>query len=164
MRAIDLMTTPVVTIKSDATLGEAAASMLKHRVAALVVLDTTEQIVGMLSHTSFGAERRFAPMGKEEFTLLGATGSADQLEQLFRGLKDRKVWEVMSQDVVTIEETAPFEMVIDTMLKKKVHRLPVIRNGALAGIVTRHDLLKAIVQGEPSAGGESLEDRTKHLG
>ena len=164
MRAMDLMTAPVVTIKSDATLGEAATLMLKHRVAALVVLDADNQIVGMLTHTSFSAERRFAPMGNEEFTLFGATGSADQLERLFQNLKDRKVWEAMSQDVVTIEETAPFDIVIDTMLKKKTHRLPVIRNGALAGIVTRLDLLKAIVQGQPDASGESLEDRTKHLG
>ena len=49
MKAADLMTTNVITIAEDATIQEAAALMLNHRISALPVVDRSGKLVGIVS-------------------------------------------------------------------------------------------------------------------
>ncbi|MFH1141895.1 MAG: CBS domain-containing protein, partial [Chloroflexota bacterium] len=62
-----------------------------------------------------------------------------------------QVKDVMEHPVVTVEEDTPTAQVAETMLNKRIHRLPVMRGQELVGIITRHDLLKLI-----ASGGESI--------
>lgn len=52
---------------------------------------------------------------------------------------------VMSTPVVTATEDEPIEAVVERMLRFDVNRIPVVRDGALVGIVARHDLLKLML-------------------
>jgi tRNA nucleotidyltransferase (CCA-adding enzyme) len=55
------------------------------------------------------------------------------------------VKEVMRPSVVTIEDDADVADVAAKMVREGVHRLPVMRDSRLVGIITRHDMLKLIV-------------------
>ncbi len=53
--------------------------------------------------------------------------------------------DIMSSEVVTAEEDEPIEEVMGRMLRRGVHRIPVVRNGVPIGMVARRDLLLMMV-------------------
>lgn len=52
----------------------------------------------------------------------------------------------MSTEVIFVEEDTPLDDVISILQKHKINRLPVLRNDKLVGIISRNDILKAMVQ------------------
>ena len=66
------------------------------------------------------------------------------MEEIYHDIKSRKISEVMSHPVSTVEESTPVTEVVETMLRDHVNRVPVMRAKTVVGIITRHDLLKLI--------------------
>ena len=56
----------------------------------------------------------------------------------------RRVSEIMTRDVVSVAEDTPLTEVVRLMERHRIKRVPVLRDGALIGIVSRADLLRAI--------------------
>jgi CBS-domain-containing membrane protein len=94
--------------------------MVKHRISGLPVLDEQGHPVGIVS----------------EF---------DLLELICEGKPDQDtVRHYMSPQLFGVAEEDSWVKVADEFRDKHVRRLPVLRDGALVGIVTRHDLMYAI--------------------
>lgn len=146
MLAKDLMTTPVITIQEDASVAEAAKLMLDQDVSALPVLDVSERLVGILTHSDFGLSPKFRPLVDNIYSLLGATTTPEHLEETAHQVGSRRVREVMRRNIITVSEDASIEHIARLMLRSQIHRLPVVTEGKLVGIVTRHDFLKLIAQ------------------
>ncbi|MBI4339103.1 MAG: CBS domain-containing protein [Chloroflexi bacterium] len=144
MLARDIMTSPVVTIGPDSTVEEAATLMLRRHVSCLVVVDDHGGIEGILTHSDFGLQRKMLPLTDNLYQLLGSWADPKTVEEIALKVRSRKVREVMIRDVVTVKEDASVPQVVETMLRHEVNRLPVVREGHVVGIITRHDLLKLI--------------------
>jgi CBS domain-containing protein len=143
MRAHQIMTRSVITIAPDATILEAAKTMLQHHVSGLPVVDAAGALVGIVSEGDFirrseiGTQRK---RGRWLKFLLGAGATAtDYVRE-----NGRKVSEVMTADPVTIAEDATLEEIVQAMETNGVKRLPVVKDGKLAGIVSRANLLQAV--------------------
>ena len=149
MNVRDIMTSPVVTTTADSTVEEAAQLMLERAISCLPVLDDQGQLVGILTHTDFGFHRKFLPMADHLYTLMGFWVNPKTLEEVARNVSSRKVRDVMSHPVVTIQEDVPIAEVADLMLQKSISRVPVVRGKELIGIVTRHDFIKLMVVNPP---------------
>ena len=144
MQARDLMSTPVITTRLDATVGDAADIMLSQQISCLPALDDNRRLVGILTHTDFGLHHKFLPMVNNLYSLLGTWTSVKTLEESVLKVQNRKVKDVMKHPVVTIQEDAMISDMTEVMLRKGVNRLPVMREETLIGIITRHDLLKLV--------------------
>ena len=59
--------------------------------------------------------------------------------------------DVMSRDLITVEPSAPLEVLAQTMLDHHVHRVPVVEKEQLVGIVTTLDLMAAVADGRLAA-------------
>jgi CBS domain-containing protein len=119
-KARDIMTTHVVTVSVDDTIDHAITLMVKHRISGLPVLDRQGRPVGVVS----------------EF---------DLLELICEGQTEQdKVSHYMSPELFGVAEEDSWVTVVDAFRSKRVRRLPVLRDGMLVGIVTRHDLMHAI--------------------
>jgi CBS domain-containing protein len=119
-KAQDLMTTQVVTVNVDDTIDHAITLMVRHRISGLPVLDREGRPVGIIS----------------EFDLLELI-SEGQTEQ-------DVVSHYMSPELFGVAEEDSWVTVVDAFRAKHFRRLPVLREGKLVGIVTRHDLMHAI--------------------
>lgn len=118
--AKDLMTRQVVTVTVDDTIDYAITLMVKHRISGLPVLDREGRPVGIIS----------------EF---------DLLELICEGQTEQdKVSDYMSPELFGVAEDDTWVTVADAFREKHVRRLPVLRDGKLVGIITRHDLMHAI--------------------
>ena len=148
MLAKDLMTSPVVTIHPNDTVGAAARRMLDHDVSALPVVDDREALVGMLTHSDFGLHPRYRPLADNIYSLMGATTTTRHVEEASRKVGHKLVKDVRQRRVFTVDQEASIEHMTELMLRQNIHRLPVMDGGKLVGIVTRHDFLKLIALDE----------------
>lgn len=144
MIAKDLMTTPVVTIEETATVGDAARLMLDRDVSALPVLDSDGRIVGILTHSDFGLSPKYRPLVENIYNLLGSSTTPENLEATARQAGSKRVRDVMRRNVVTMQPDASVEDIARLMMRCQIHRLPIVEDGKLVGIITRHDFLKLI--------------------
>ena len=148
MFARDIMTTPVITIKEDATVGEAARLMLDKDVSVLPVLNRDDRLVGILTHSDFGLSPKFRPLVDNVYSLLGASTTTHHLEETARRVGSKRVGDVMRRHIITVHQDDGVEHVARVMMRSQVRRLPVVDGGKLVGIITRHDFLKLIAGGE----------------
>ena len=143
MRARDVMTKPVIWITPKAKLGEAIDLMLKSRLSGLPVVDAGGHLVGMLSEgdllrrAELGTQRQ-RPRWIETFLLPGR--SAEDYVQTH----GRLVEEVMTPDPICVDADTSLDEIVSLMERKRIKRVPVLSSGALVGIVTRADLLRAL--------------------
>jgi CBS domain-containing protein len=165
MNALDVMTSNVITVGRDAPVRDAIRLMLDHGISGLPVTDGAGKMIGILSE---GDLLRRAEMQTErqhsrwlEF-LLGPGRLAEE----YTHTHGRRVGELMTEDVVSVAEDTPLAEIVRLMERYDVKRLPVLRRGALAGIVTRADLMRALAKLvdhlPPSASGDD-EIRTRLL-
>jgi CBS domain-containing protein len=144
MKASDVMTHNVISIAPDATVLQAARLMLQHRISGLPVINKAGRLVGVLSEGDFlrrqetGTERRRSRW--LEFLMGPGRIAADYVHS-----HGSKVSEVMTEGVKTIGEDATLEDIVQTMEKQRVKRLPVLRGDKVVGIVTRSNLMYAMV-------------------
>jgi len=157
MNASDVMTRSVVTLRVNASLGEAIRLMLDRGISGLPVVDAQGYLVGMLTE---GDLLRRVEVGTSDhhrsgwWTFLhGASVSADEYVRTH----SRQVGDLMTRHPVTITEDTPLEEVVALMEQKRIKRLPVLQGKAVVGMVSRSDLLGAVgaVLGAAAAKGNS---------
>ena len=144
MKAADLMTSFVVTVTPEATIEYAAQLMLQHRISGLPVTDSDGAVLGivtesdLLRRAEIGTDKRHARW----VSLLIGPG---RLAQEYVNTHGRKVGEVMTERVFTVTPEMPLADLVALMETKHVKRVPIVDQGRLVGIVSRADVMAALV-------------------
>lgn len=117
VKVADIMQVNVVSVQPDTTLGSAIETLCRYRISGAPVVLPTGELVGIVS----------------EYALM---------DVLFEpSLKQSPVSQSMTREVHTLAEDDSLTRVVHMFSLYGVRRLPVLRNGKLAGIVSRRDLL-----------------------
>jgi CBS-domain-containing membrane protein len=144
MLAREVMSDGVLSIQSDATVLQAAELLLNTRVSAMPVVDEKNTMVGIVSLAdligSTVGSARDANLGSLRQLADDAAASA-----AYNAAVTRNVVDVMSKDVAVVAETDTLLDVAEVMQARRVKRVPVVRDGAVVGIISRVDLLKALI-------------------
>jgi CBS domain-containing protein len=138
MKVSDVMTSDVVTVAPAMTLKQAAALLSERNIGGVPVVEG-EEIVGVLSETDLLFKER-GPSSSERLVdrLFSGEGEAEAAK-----VAAETVGEAMTAPPVTIDHWEPVAAAAGKMLAAGVNRLPVVKEGKLVGIVTRHDLVRA---------------------
>jgi CBS domain-containing protein len=145
MKAAEVMTSGVTTIRPEASLQEAARVVLQFGISGLPVVDTAGRLVGIVTEGDFlrraetGTERR-RPRWLE--FLLGPGRLANE----YVHSHGRKVEEVMTRDVVTVSVDTPLEEVVGLMETRRIKRVPVLNGARIVGIISRANLVQALAR------------------
>jgi CBS domain-containing protein len=153
MRVLDVMNTTVISVKPEMTVRDAAKVLVDHGISGAPVLDASGGLVGMLSEGDL-IHRTELETGerRRSWWLDHLSASRDAVDYVkSHGLA---VADVMTQDVVSVDETAPLSEVANLMETRHIKRLPVLRDGQLVGIVSRANLVQALASAPQEAGPE----------
>lgn len=147
MNVREIMTEPVLVVNQERSLEEVAYMMLNNKIGGLPVVDDEGKIVGMVTETDFSAKEHAIPFSRNYAPqLFGDWMSKEHIERAYEAARTVRVKEIMTKPVLTIGEDDSVAEAVRRMLNERVHRLPVVRDGIPIGIITRHDLLKMVVQ------------------
>jgi len=163
MRAHQIMTRDVLTVRPDATVEEAAKVMLRNHISGLPVTDAYGELVGVASESDFLRRSEIGTGRKRPAWLQFLLGPGRTATDFVRE-RGRRVEDVMTQDVITVGEETPLEELVRLMEKNDIKRLPVMRGKALVGIVTRSNLLQAVASmarevPDPTADDDHIRER-----
>lgn len=154
MRVEDLMTKDVKTVGRDTPLKEVARVLSELGISGLPVVEDG-RVVGVVSEADILVKERGSNPG-----LGGLVGLLfDETADIGRKLHARTAGESMSSPAITIGPNRPVSEAAGLMTDRMVNRLPVVTDdGALLGIVTRADLVRAFVRSDEEIGREIREE------
>ena len=165
MKASEIMTPDVISADPDATVLQAARYMLQHHISGLPVIDKTGALVGILSEGDF-LRRRETHTDRRPSRWLEFLMGPGKLAAEYTHTHGSKVSEVMTTKMHTISEDTPLEKIVEMMERYRIKRVPVLRGKKVVGIVTRANLMHAMVslaRGEPKAATSDAAIRQELL-
>ena len=165
MKASDIMTPDVISADPDATVLQAARYMIQHHISGLPVIDKTGTLVGILSEGDF-LRRRETHTDRRPSRWLEFLMGPGKLASEYTHTHGSKVSEVMTTKLHTVSEDTPLEKIVEIMEKYRVKRVPVLRGKKVVGIVTRANLMHAMVslaRAEPKAATSDAAIRQELL-
>jgi CBS domain-containing protein len=128
-------------------VGTAIATMADHKIRHLPVVDDGGAVVGIVTDRDLRSAA-IAPA-------LEGHLSAEARRRL-RGvgltLENLRVKNAMTWEPITTTPDMPLTQAAALMLEKRVGSLPVLHNGALVGIITERDALRALAAQVPAVG------------
>jgi CBS domain-containing protein len=146
MKASEIMTTPVLTVRADASVRDAAALLAEHAITSIPVVDEDGKIVGILSEVDVIRDR-----------LPHDPRSHLRRDQLPTHDPAQRVRDVMSTTVICLGANADTADIAALMLNNNVRAVPIVDGMALLGIVSRRDLLRTLVRPDAAIREEILQ-------
>jgi CBS domain-containing protein len=161
MRAKDVMTSEVITVEPGTSV-QALASLLAERGISGVPVVEGGRVIGIVSEgdllhrTETGTERRTQPRRSRWFDAHVEDAARDYVKSHSRTVRD-----LMTREVIAVADTADLAEVAAVMETNRIKRVPVMRDGKLVGIISRANLVRALVaaKSEPTPAAEA-DDRT----
>jgi len=142
MRARDIMTTNVVTVSPETDIAEAVRLMLERQISGVPVIDDSGRLAGIL--TEGDLMRRAELVTGRQSWWINPISSPEQEAKAFVKSHGLKVKDVMTKEVVTINEQEPLDRIAMVFEERGIKRTPVMRSGKVVGIVSRANLLRSL--------------------
>ena len=146
MKAQDIMTREVATVRPETSVREIAALMMEKNISGVPVVSDDGAIVGIVSEgdllhrAEVGTERKH----KWWFQIFADSDAAAREYAKAHGLSAR---DVMSRYVISVRDDADLRDVADILDSHRIKRVPVLHDGRLVGIISRRDLVRALSPG-----------------
>lgn len=162
MLAADVMTDCVISISSDSSVFDAAEVLVGMHFSALPVVDLRGKIVGIVSEADLMRRPEIGTVPHQSW-LSRMLGDGGKAAAEYIAFHSRRVSDVMTKQVVSVSPEATLAEVSDLMTKHKVKRVPVVRDGIAVGILSRANLLQALMSQEPKEQSPSVPDEELRL-
>ena len=135
----DVMTKKPFSIDPEAPVGTAVAIMTEHKIRHLPVVDERGEVIGIVTDRDLRSAA-LAPALEEHLS----QEARRRLRGIGTTLDNLRVKNAMTWHPVTARPDLPLTQATALMLEKHVGSLPVVDNGALVGILTERDALRAL--------------------
>lgn len=145
MNARDIMTSKVITVTSATLVSEVARLLFERRISALPVVDG-ERLVGIVSEADLLHRYEIGTdcaLGGDPWWM--RLFSADRSPAEYVKSHARYARDIMTREVATVAPDAPLAAIATLLERRRIKRVPVLDEGRLVGIVSRSDLVHAMV-------------------
>src|SRR5713101_3061382 len=128
MRAMDLMTSEVITVDENASVTAVAKLLAERGISAVPVVDRDDRVIGMVSEGDLlhraetGTERRRS-------WWLEMMSSTNQLAGDYLKAHSSRVKDVMTRDAISVTDTTPVADIAVLLETNRIKRVPVLRDG-----------------------------------
>lgn len=145
MKAQDIMTREVATVRPDASISAAISIMLDKHVSGMPVVDAGGHLVGILTEGDL-LHRAETDTERTHSRLMDFILGPGRLATAYVQTHSRAIEDLMTREVATVDEDTPLEAVVELMESRHVKRVPVMHGETLVGIISRADLLRSLRQ------------------
>jgi len=143
MKARDVMTFPVITVRPDASVVDVAKTFVQSRISGAPVLDHDNKLVGMISEGDLMYRSELGTERAHPYWYLEYAGK-EHLAAEYVKARARKVADLMTPNVVTASPEMSLNEIANLLESNAIKRVPIVENGQLVGVVSRGNLLQAL--------------------
>ena len=162
MNAADVMATSVITVRPDTPVAKIAEVLLANRISAVPVVNDKDVLVGIVSEGDL-IHRVEAGTERHRSWWLELLTGKEILAHEFVKSHARKAADVMTRNVVSVPPDAQLGDIASLLEKHRIKRVPVVVNGKITGIVSRANLVQALVSlGQAKKSDAAVDDQTLH--
>lgn len=145
VRARDVMQKHVISVDPDLPVLDAHRLFVEEEIHGAPVVDEAGRLLGVVSTADLiravdDEEGGRPPAYVREYLEEGG-GLETASETVKSRLEDVTVSDVMTPGGVTVDPDTPIDEVASCMRRHRIHRVPVVSDGNLAGIITTFDLI-----------------------
>ncbi|MPZ78973.1 MAG: CBS domain-containing protein [Actinophytocola sp.] len=144
MRARDIMTAPVITVRPATTIKEAAALLAGHGFTALPVLDDDHRLIGIVTEADLVRDR--VPRDPRALIHPG--------HRPVPGPVTTTVGEVMTTPAVAMGPGTDVAVLAKALLDAGHRSMPIVEGSTVVGIVTRRDIVRAIARDDDTIAAD----------
>jgi CBS domain-containing protein len=159
MKAHEAMTKDVVTVKPDASVGEIAALLVRHRISAVPVVNDAGQGVGIVSQTDLGHRSETATEKRRKWWL-DVFADSDTKARDFIKSHGLKAHDVMTRHIVSVSKDASLAEVAEVLDTHRIRQVPVMDGGKLVGMISRAELVRKLAEVKIAAPAERPDNGT----
>jgi CBS-domain-containing membrane protein len=156
MKARDIMTQPVISVGPDMEVPAIAQLLLDNRISAVPVV-VNDQLVGIVSEGDL-LRRHEAGTEKRASWWLQMFGPLDKMAQEYVQSHGLRARDVMTSPVISVDEETPTAEIAEILETHRIKRVPVVKDGAIVGIVSRANLLQSVAAGRRRPPSDDADD------
>jgi CBS domain-containing protein len=153
-RAADIMRKDTASVPPEMTVEELGRVFIEKGRTGLPVVDASGRLVGIVTENDLVSrnKRLHIPTVLRLFDAFIPLGGMGEVENEIKRMTAAVVADICTRDVVTVAEDTPVDEIATIMSERKVHHLPVLRDGELVGVINQHDFIKGLA-GETKDSG-----------
>lgn len=150
LTAKEIMTRDVKVARLDMPVKELAALFLEHKIGGVPVVDDGGKVVGVVTESDLidQAKKLNIPTMVSFLDSVIFVDSAKSFEKEIKKMTGSLVLDVCSEELFTVGEDTVLEDIASLISEKGVHTLPVLKDGALVGVIGKADLIRVVAQGD----------------
>src|ERR1700756_3733275 len=167
MRAMDVMTTNVITVRPDASVQEVAKTLSEKGISGVPVVDGDNRLIGIVSEGDLlhrvetGTERRPDRTRRRRSWWLDTIASDEELARDYVKSHGRTAKDVMTAEVISVSDMTELDEIATLLETKRIKRVPLVKDGKLLGIISRANLVRALAAaGSQLTTDAAVDDRT----
>lgn len=156
MKVKDVMARNVVSVRRSTPVPEIAKLLVTRAISAVPVVDEQNRPIGIVSEGDL-MHRSELDTARRRSWWLRAFGDRATLAEDYAKANGLKARDVMTREVITIEEEASLSEAATRLEKNRIKRMPVVRDGRMVGILSRANLVQALaaIPAEALAAGDA---------
>ena len=131
--------------------------MLSRKISGLPVIRSDGTLVGVVSEGDFLCRGELGTKRNRSRWLEFLVGPGIAADEYVKA-NGRRIEEVMTAEVITVPPAASLPEIVELMARHHVKRIPVVDSGKVVGIITRSDLLRALLSVLPDAAPSAVDD------
>ena len=145
--AADIMTRELITVTKDVSVKELALLFTGKDISGVPVVDADEQLIGIVTQSDLIYQNKKVHIPAvatilDAFIFLERPAKMDQEMKKIAGAT---VAEIYTPDPVTVEEETGLDEIATIMAEKKLHTLPVLKDGKMTGIIGKRDIIRTLI-------------------
>ena len=160
MKAADVMATSVISVRLDTPVTKIAEVLLANRISAVPVVNDKDVLVGIVSEGDLIRRVEAGTERHRSWWLELLTGK-ETLAHEFVMSHARAAADVMTRPVVSVTPDTSLGDIASLLEKHRIKRVPVTVNGKTVGIVSRANLIQALVS-QAKAQEPPVDDAMLH--
>lgn len=148
IKAKDIMTKDVITIKPDVGIEELAKILVEHKISGVPVVNDEGELIGIITENDLISrnKRLHIPTFIRLFDAFIMLERPSKMQEEIKRMMASKVGELCSKNVITVTEDTPLEDIATIMAEKKIHLIPVVDGKKVVGIIGKVDIIKAMAK------------------
>jgi len=143
--ALDIMNSKAPYCEIDTPVQEIIRRFAAEDVTGMLVVDEERHLFGIITESDLIDQQAslHIPTAMAIFDMVIPIGE-DRFEQELERMQALTAEDLMAREVKTVSPESKIDEIASLMSEGNVHHLPVVKNDKIEGVISKHDLIKAL--------------------